>query len=57
MIGKDKGDEKDQEKEKIRKRIHAAVDRDFENCFPAAARHSLWETWSADDRSEFSNTL
>ncbi len=43
MIGKDKGDEKDQEKEKIRKRIHAAVDRDNYEYYPGEKQTDFYD--------------
>lgn len=43
MIGKDKGDEKDQEKEKIRKRIHVAVDRDNYEYYPGEKQTDFYD--------------
>lgn len=43
MIGKGRGDEKDREKEKIRKRIHAAVDWDNYEYYPGEKQTDFYD--------------
>lgn len=43
MIGKEKGGKKDQEKEKIRKRIRAAVDRDNYEYYPGEKQSDFYD--------------